>query len=81
VIASSNPFKVKLANVGLIIPSWGVPEGLSENLVRCMLPALSHEISIGLSVISKGILAISQGCDMLSKNPLISASNTYLSYS
>jgi len=46
-----------------------------------MLPALSHEINIGLSVISKGILEISHGCDILSKNPLISASNTYLLYS
>jgi hypothetical protein len=78
--AFSSPFRVKLANVGLMIPPCGVP--LSPASVcspLCMYPAFNQDAKIGFRVISSGILFNSHSCDILSKKPLMSASNTYLS--
>jgi hypothetical protein len=47
-IAFSRPLRVKLANVGDIIPPCGVPRSVSVNTPLSIAPLLSHALIIGL---------------------------------
>src|ERR1700679_234973 len=77
-IVSSNPFKVKLAKVGDIIPPWGVPLIGLVYVPASNILAFSHLFTMDFSVGCRNKCLINQSWLMLSKKPLISASKIHL---
>ena len=73
-IARSNPSKVRLASTGDIIPPWGVPASVRKKSSFSIKPDFNYCFRITLS---KGMLSKSHSWLMLSKQPLMSASNIH----
>lgn len=78
--ACSRPSKVKFANVGDIIPPWGVPESGSVCFPPSRIFAFNHCSTSFFKPGCKHIFSSSQSWFILLKNPLISASRIHLSW-